>query len=86
MPMTEDGYVQGDGWVAGVDFDPRDPEEMEIMAVIFEGERLSALDRLQSENDRLRGVIASKKTEEEQDAADGAADYAAYRSGWYDRD
>jgi len=46
-----------DGWVPGVDFDPRDPDEMEIMHVIWEGERLSAIERLERENAHLRGII-----------------------------
>lgn len=39
MPMTEDGYVEGDGWIPGVDFDPHDPEEMEVMRLVWERER-----------------------------------------------
>lgn len=79
MPMTEDGYVQGDGWCPGIDFDPYDRDEMEVMTVIFEGERLSALEKLRAENRRLQGML----TEDQQEAQDAAYDYA---SGYYDRD
>lgn len=57
MPMTEDGYVEGEGWCPGIDFDPYDRDEMEIMEHIFEGERLSAQARLERENSFLRGQL-----------------------------
>lgn len=57
MPYTEDGYVQGDGWVPGVDFDPSDPEEMEVMRDVFERERMDSVRHLQQENARLRGLL-----------------------------
>jgi hypothetical protein len=56
--MTEDGYVQGDGWVPGVDFDPSDPEEMEVMRAVWEQERYDALRVAQRENEHLRAENA----------------------------
>ena len=54
MPMTEDGYVPGDGWIPGEDFDPHDPDEMEIMEHVFAKEKMDAMERLQRENEELR--------------------------------
>jgi hypothetical protein len=55
--MTEDGYVQGDGWVPGVDFDPTDPEEMEVMKVVWEREKFDRIHALEEENARLRALV-----------------------------
>jgi hypothetical protein len=57
MPMTEDGYDGGDGWVPGQDFDPHDPDEMEIMEHIWEGEKLNRMQQLEEENARLRSQL-----------------------------
>ena len=57
--------MSGEGWVPGVDFDPHDPDEMEIMHVVWEGERLSAIERLEKENSRLRGIIAQMEEGDE---------------------
>lgn len=34
-----------DAWIPGENFDPNDPDEMEIMHVIWERERLEAAER-----------------------------------------
>ena len=39
MPYTEDGYVEGDGWIPGEDFDPYDQDEMEIMRAVWAQEK-----------------------------------------------
>lgn len=39
MPYTEDGYVEGDGWIPGEDFDPNDRDEMDIMRAVWEQEK-----------------------------------------------
>jgi len=58
MPYLEDGqYVQGDGWVPGVDFDPSDPDEMEVMQHVWAKERAESISALQEENSRLRGLL-----------------------------
>ncbi|AEK10048.1 hypothetical protein FDH96_gp119 [Mycobacterium phage Rey] len=67
MPYTEDGYVQGDGWVAGIDFDPHDPEEMEVMSLVFEREKYDKIQQLERENEALRNVINGQLTEEQKD-------------------
>lgn len=54
MPMTEDGYVPDTVWIPGVDFDPHDHDEMEIMHIVWEKERLDKMAQLERENDRLR--------------------------------
>lgn len=46
------------GWVPGVDFDPGDAEEMEVMADVFDRERQDTITRLTRDNDRLRRVLA----------------------------
>lgn len=58
MPYREDGfYESGGGWVAGVDFDPSDPDEMEIMHAVFEKEKYDRISQLEQENARLRGEL-----------------------------
>jgi hypothetical protein len=46
------------GWVAGVDFDPSDPHEMEVMDLVWERERLDELARLREENETLWRRVA----------------------------
>lgn len=46
------------GWIPGVDFDPGDPEEMEVMADVFDRERQDTITRLTRENDNLRRRVA----------------------------
>ena len=58
MPYREDGsYESGGGWVAGVDFDPSDPDEMEIMSAVFEKEKYDRIHQLEAENARLREAL-----------------------------
>lgn len=59
-----DGPAGSPGWVPGEDFDPADPDGMEIMALVFEAERRTALTRLTQENEYLRRRVA-ELTEEE---------------------
>ncbi|ASR75982.1 hypothetical protein J4U02_gp117 [Mycobacterium phage Aziz] len=77
MPMTEDGYVQGDGWVAGIDFDPRDPEEMEIMRDVWDREKFDRTRQLERENEILRAVVNGQLTEGQRDEVDGACEAGA---------
>ena len=46
-------------WVPGVDFDPYDPDEMEVMRDVWEGERMSRIAELEIENDALRARLAA---------------------------
>lgn len=47
----------GRGWVAGIDFDPSDPEEMETMKLVWEREAYDTAERLRRENESLRNEI-----------------------------
>jgi hypothetical protein len=47
------------GWVAGEDFDPSDPEEMETMRLVWDRERHDKIARLEAENARLRALLAT---------------------------
>lgn len=58
MPMHEDHYDGGDGWVAGIDFDPHDPEEMEVMHLVWEKEKYDKIERLERENAQLREALS----------------------------
>lgn len=58
MPYLEDGsYEPGGGWVAGVDFDPSDPDEMEVMHAVWENEKYDRIRHLETENARLRNEL-----------------------------
>lgn len=59
MPMLEDRYEPGGGWIPGEDFDPHDPDEMEVMALVWQRERHDRMAQLQRENERLRAELAS---------------------------
>lgn len=59
MPMTEDGYVPDTAWIPGIDFNPHDSDEMEIMHVIWERERLDKMAQLERENATLRAQLES---------------------------
>lgn len=48
------------GWVPGVDFDPYDAEEMEVMQDVWENERYNRIAQLERENERLRAQLAAK--------------------------
>lgn len=64
MPYLEDGsYEPGGGWVAGHDFDPSDPEEMEIMHAVWEQEKHDSIRQLEDENARLRGELEDRRGE-----------------------
>lgn len=41
-------------WIPGVDFDPHDHDEMEVMRVVWEKEHRDKIAQLERENDRLR--------------------------------
>lgn len=47
------------GWVAGIDFDPYDAEEMEVMELVWEREAHDSMTRLRNENAALRQTISS---------------------------
>lgn len=64
MPHREDGYYEsGAGWVPGVDFDPSDRDEMEIMEVVWEKEKHDRIRELEDENARLRGQLEDRYDE-----------------------
>lgn len=54
MPHREDGFYESEGWAPGADFDPHDPDEMEIMAVVWEKEKYDRMSQLERENEQLR--------------------------------
>lgn len=47
----------GGGWVAGVDFDPYDAEEMDVMRLVWEREAADTNEKLRRENESLRRRI-----------------------------
>lgn len=55
------GVLPNNGWTPGVDFDPSDPEEMEIMEIVFANEKSDAKDReiqkLKHRNAALRATL-----------------------------
>lgn len=57
MPWTEDGYVPDTAWIPGVDFDPYDHDEMEVMKFIWEKERMDKIAQLERENASLRAQL-----------------------------
>lgn len=58
MPHLEDGsYESGGGWVAGDDFDPNDPDEMDVMHAVWEREKYDRIRHLEDENARLRSEL-----------------------------
>ena len=77
MPMHEDHYDGGDGWVAGVDFDPSDPDEMEIMRVVWEKEKYDKLARLEREVELLRAALIAR--EQLQNALDKGASVCRFQ-------
>jgi hypothetical protein len=52
------------GWVAGEDFDPSDPEEMEAMHLVWDRERHETIARLEAENARLRSLLYGEEGDE----------------------
>jgi hypothetical protein len=52
--VTHVHYESGGGWVPGENFDPNDPEEMEIMREVWDRERADAVSRTQRESEDLR--------------------------------
>jgi hypothetical protein len=46
------------GWTPGVDFDPHDEEEMQVMHLVWQREARDNAARLEAENNRLRERIA----------------------------
>lgn len=63
VPMYEDHYDGGDGWVPGVDFDPSDQDEMEIMRVVWEKEKYDRIASLEREIQTLRAALAAKRSD-----------------------
>lgn len=63
MPMHEDHYDGGDGWVPGVDFDPSDQDEMEIMRVVWEKEKYDKIESLEREIRSLREALNAQMVE-----------------------
>lgn len=59
MPMYEDHYESGSGWIPGVDFDPSDRDEMEVMRLVWEKEKYDRMAELERENRRLREELAT---------------------------
>jgi len=51
-------------WIPGENFDPHDPDEMEIMHHIWEGDRMRYMERLENENARLRGLVEEMNEKE----------------------
>jgi hypothetical protein len=45
------------GWVVGVNFDPSDPDEMEVMDLVWDRERHDRIAYLERENARLRSLL-----------------------------
>lgn len=62
------------GWVPGVDFDPTDDDDMDIMRLVWDRDRHDRADRLEAENRRLRARLADLE-----DAED-----SAHMLGFYD--
>lgn len=56
---TPSGSYSG-GWVAGVDWDPTDPDSAEVMGLVFAREREDTLTRLRRENDELRAELGRR--------------------------
>lgn len=46
------------GWCPGIDFDPSDPDEMEVMQLVWEREKFDAMERLRRECEQLRERLA----------------------------
>jgi hypothetical protein len=61
VPYREDGFFEKEGWVAGEDFDPHDPDEMEIMHAVWDGEKHDRMRQLESENERLRQELGEAR-------------------------
>ena len=55
------------GWVPGVDFDPHDPDEMEVMKVVWEQEKFDRLRELERENVALLERLAKYENVEEEE-------------------
>lgn len=52
-------------WVPGVDFDPSDDDEMEIMRLVWDRDRHDRADRLERENALLRARLADLEDAED---------------------
>lgn len=67
IPMeyyTERGCeVPSNSYCAGVDFDPFDPDEVEIVKLASEWDRHYAMEKLERENARLRSRVAELEGE-----------------------
>jgi hypothetical protein len=59
------------GWVPGVDFDPTDPDEMEVMELVWERERHDTLAAKDREIASLRARLAEYEGEDEGGYDDG---------------
>lgn len=45
------------GWCVGIDFDPYDPDEMEVMHLVWENEKFDRIRQLERENEMLRRML-----------------------------
>ena len=58
MAEADGQYPTSLGWVPGVDFDPSDEDEMEVMTLVWGKEKADYTRRLERENEELRAQIA----------------------------
>lgn len=62
MQRQEDGRSpEGLAFTPGVDFDPFDPEEVEIIRLASEKDAASRISRLEAENARLRALLEEQE-------------------------
>jgi hypothetical protein len=51
-------------WVPGVDFDPGNPDELDVMRLVWENERYDRIAVLERENERLRALLGDDVDDE----------------------
>lgn len=61
-------------WTPGVDFDPSDADDMDLMSLVWDREAASAVRRLERDNATLRARVAELTGAEDIDEVD-PADY-----------
>lgn len=78
MPYLGDNEApRNEGWIPGVDFDPHDPDEMEVMHLVWDQEKYDRTRQLERENELLRAALNSQMTEAQRDEVDAATDAGA---------